>query len=167
MWHELSARRDKAVIYLVPPEQFQRQEFFARLWPFPTVIDWRQQFLETQVRPAQAFLNVSVESELKRLRTIGDSASKFFCFINNEYLLARWKTSQREQFWFALWNNFPHLQGIIVFTVLNTPELLPSKMELEQWRKHGRLFSPADFLTETQHDENQGTGFGKRASDFS
>ena len=151
MWQELWARRDRTALYLVPPEKYNQQEYLAHLLPHVKVIDWREEFLQTAT-PTQRYLNLSVKSELDRIRKIGDSAKRVFCLINNEYFLTRLTARDRQRFWLGLWNDFPHTTGIIVFSVLDTPELLPDKIDLENWRKRGRLFSSDNLFTEKQND---------------
>ena len=74
-------------------------------------------------------MGITVASELQRLRAIGNSARRIFSIINTEYFLAKFTTMEREQFWLGLWSDFPHVTGIVLFTVLNTPAFLPDKLE--------------------------------------
>lgn len=141
MWQPDWTRRDRTILYIVPSSRFQEQEFLTyQLLPSATVVDWRKDFL-ANVRPTQRRLGLTVTGELERLRRIGNSARSVFSIINTEYFLARFTEREREQFWLALWNDFPHLTGIIIFSALDTPALLPDKLDLENWRKDGRLFS--------------------------
>lgn len=141
MWQPDWTQRDRTILYIVPSTRFQEQEFLTyQLLPSATAVDWRKEFL-AKVRPTQRRLGLTVASEIERIRRIGNSAQRVFSIINTEYFLAHFTEREREQFWLALWSDFPHLTGIIVFSVLNTPALLPDKLDLENWRKDGRLFS--------------------------
>ena len=141
MWQPDWARRDMTNLYIVPPTRFQEQEFLTyQLLPAAAVVDWRKEFLGT-LRPKQRRLGLSVAGELERLRRIGNSAQRVFSIINTEYFLARFTARELEQFWLALWSDFPHLTGIILFCTLDTPALLPDKLDLENWLNDGRLFS--------------------------
>jgi hypothetical protein len=141
MWQLDWTRRDRTNLYLIPPTRYQEQEFLTyQLLPSAVVVDWRKEFL-ANVRPTQRLLGLTVSGELNRIRRIGDSARRVFSIINTEYFLARFTEREREQFWLALWGDFPHIKGIIIFSALDTPTLLPDKLDLENWRNDGRLLA--------------------------
>jgi hypothetical protein len=140
MWKPDWTRRGKTNLYIVPPARYNEQDFLTyQLLPSAKVIDWRKEFLSA-ARKAQKRLGLTVASELERLDRIGNSERRVFSVINTEYFLARFNEREREQFWRGLFNGFPHLTGILVITALDSPSLLPSKFDLEDWRKDGRLF---------------------------
>jgi hypothetical protein len=141
MWQPNWTRRDRTNLHIVPPVRFQEQELLTyQLLPSAEVVDWRKEFL-SNVRPAQRLLGLTVTGELERIRRIADSARRVFSIINTEYFLARFTENEREDFWLALWGDFPHHKGIIVFSVLDTAALLPNKLDLENWRNDDRLLS--------------------------
>lgn len=140
MWKPDWNRRDKSHLYIVPRARYAEQELLTyALAPSAKVIDWRTEFLKT-VRPTQKRLSLTIAGELERLRKIADADKKIFSFINTEYMLARFDERMREQFWLALWKNFPYLNGILLFTVLDSPAFLPDKLTLADWHTEGRLF---------------------------
>lgn len=144
MWKPDWKRRDRTHLYVVPQSKFQEQEFLTyQLIPSAAIVDWRQEFLAA-ARPSQKRLGISVETEIRRLQTICNSAQKVFSVINTEYLLAHFTERMREQFWLALWSSFPNLTGILVFTVLDAPAILPDNYSLENWRREERLFSVSE-----------------------
>jgi hypothetical protein len=139
MWQADWGRRDKTNLYVVPAAKFQEQEFLAyKLWPSAVIVDWRTDFL-TSVRPTQRHMGLTVAGEIERIRQFCNSERQVFIIINTEYFLARFTEIEREQFWFGLWGDFPHLKGIIIFTALDTPAFLPNKLVLESWDNAGRL----------------------------
>lgn len=141
MWKPDWKRRDRSHLYIVPPARFKDQEFLTyQLIPSAKVVDWRREFLAT-ARPTQKLLGINVQTEIARLQNICNSEQKVFSVINTEYLLAHFTERMREQFWLALWSNFPNFTGILVFIVLNSPAILPDEYSLENWRKEERLFS--------------------------
>ncbi len=145
MWIPDWTRRDRTHLYVIPREKYREQEFLTNaLTPSAIVVDWREDFLET-ARPTQKRLSLTIEDEKKRLKRIGESDKRIFSVINTEYMLARFDEEQRRQFWISLWNDYPHLNGILLFCVLDAPTLLPDKLTLENWRKDGRLFYAEDL----------------------
>jgi hypothetical protein len=141
MWQPDWTRRDRTILYIVPAQRFEEQEFLTyQLLPSAVVVDWRKEFL-ANVRPTQRRMGLTVTGEIERIRRIGDSARRVFSIINTEYFLARITEREREQFWLAMWSDFPHLTGMIMFSALDTIALLPDKLDLESWRNEGRLFS--------------------------
>jgi len=146
MWEPDWTRRDKTNLCLIPVESYADQENLMRTaFPAAKIIDWRRGFLDT-ARRTQKRLSLTVESETKKLSTIGNSDRRIFAVINTEYMLAALDEQKREQFWLALRTNFPHLEGIIVFTALAAKEFVPDKLTLTAWRNAGRLID----LTEMQ-----------------
>lgn len=140
MWKPDWTRRDRTNVLLIPPEKFAEQEGFARsAFPSSKVVDWRKEFLRT-ARPHQKRLGLSVATEIGRLTSIGNSSRRIFAIINTEYLLAALNEEARDQFWLSLRNDFPHLEGILIFTVLATKEFLPDKLTLAAWKNTERLF---------------------------
>ncbi len=141
MWQDAWIRRDKTLLYLIPRDQFSRQEALAHQLPHANVVNWREEFLRT-VRPSQRYLSLSVQGELDRLKQIGEIRKSILCFINNEYFLTRFNGPERAAFYRGLWSDFAHHQSIIVFTILDSVQLLPSGVELEQWEMSGRVKRP-------------------------
>lgn len=140
MWNPDWTRRGRTHLYIVPRERYLEQEFLTyALAPSAIVVDWRKYFLD-QARPTQKRLSLTLADEIKRLTRIGNSDKRIFSIINTEYLLARFNEKEREQFWGALLDNFPHLNGLILFTALDAPALLPDKLTLANWQTDGRLF---------------------------
>ena len=145
MWKPDWKRRDRTHLYIVPRERYAEQAFLtSALAPEAVVVDWREDFLKT-ARPRQKRLDLTVAGEVARLMRIGNSDKRVFSIINTEYLLARFDEKKREEFWLALFKNFPHLEGLLIFCALDAPALLPDKLTLENWRKDGRLFYAADL----------------------
>ena len=119
------------------------QESFVHRLPHVRVIDWRKEFLKA-VRPGQQFLNLKAQSELDRLKAcVKSNEGSILCTINTEYALTRFDPNERQTFWRGLRTDFPYCKSIIVFGVLNSPELLPC--DLEQWRTSSRLVNPEEF----------------------
>lgn len=140
MWKPDWTRRGRTHLYVVPHARFEEQELLAyALLSSSVVVDWRAEFLAA-ARPAQKRLGLSVAGEIERFTRIGNSDKRVFSIVNTEYLLARFDEPTREQFWLALFDGFPHLNGLLVFTVLDAPALLPDKLTLRDWEKEGRLF---------------------------
>lgn len=140
MWIPDWTRRDRTHLYIIPRQKYAEQEHLTyALASNAVTVDWRTDFLET-ARPTQKRLSLTIDTEKKRLKRIGDAERKIYSIINTEYLLARFDEEQRKQFWISLWNDFPHLNGILLFCVLDVPAFLPDKLTLEDWHKDGRLF---------------------------
>lgn len=143
MWRtRFQGRRDRTLLMLVPPARYARQrEFVCERLSGLVLFDWRAEFLKT-VQPEQRYLNLSVRGEVERLKQAsvarkGDT----ICFINTEYALAHFSYDERQEFWRALWGDFPYSDAILIYAALNTRELLP--FDLEQWQQAGRVLSPA------------------------
>lgn len=132
--------RKRTALFLFPPELCGNQEELASNFSNCTVIDWLSNTLK-KADDLQRFVNTNVDIEIDNIRQKADSERKVFCFINNEYFLARFDGEERKLFWQSLWKNFPHLNGIVVFFVLNSPEILPNNLDLESWKEEDRLFS--------------------------
>lgn len=140
MWIPDWMRRDRTHLYIVPRERYAEQEFLTNAFaPSAVIVNWREEFLKN-VRPTQKFLSLTLNGEMNRLRSIGNSDKQIFSIINTEYLLAGLDEAKREQFWLSLWSDFPHLTGILLFCVLDAPALLPDNLTLKDWQKDGRLF---------------------------
>jgi len=137
MWEEVWNRKDRTLLLLIPTTDFDRQEAFVHQLPLVRVIDWRAQFLEG-LRPGQRYMNLSVQNELDRLKGwVKSSEGCILCVIHTEYPLTRFSRNERQLFWRGLWTDFPYSSSIVVFTVLDSPELLPDN--LEQWKANDRL----------------------------
>jgi hypothetical protein len=153
MWEEVWNRKDRTLLLLIPTAEFARQEPFVRQLPHVRVVDWRKEFLQT-LRPDQRFLNLRVQSELDRLKVwVKSNEGSIICVINTEYALSRFDPNERQLFWRGLWLDFPYCTSIVVFSVLDSPELLPCN--LEQWRASRRLVNPDEFAgggTDAQDD---------------
>jgi hypothetical protein len=136
-------KRDRTFLFLIPPEKYARQRAFVdELRPAVTIVDWRANFLQS-VLPKQRYLNLTVQSELSRLKDLSvQHKNKYLCMINTEYALMRFKPDERETFWRGLWTDFPYSDSVIIYTVLNTLELLPQRVEFEQWEANGRVLCP-------------------------
>lgn len=141
IWKPDWTRRGRTHVYVVPRERYAEQKLLTyALAPSAVVIDWREDFLAT-ARPAQKRLSLTIAGEIARLTRIGNSIDKrIFSVISTEYMLARFDENERRQFWLSLWSDFPHLSGILLFTVLDAPAFLPDKSSLETWQADGRLF---------------------------
>ena len=145
MWMPDWSRRGKINLYVIPRERWHEQEFLTFAFaPSATIVDWREDFLET-ARKTQKRLDLTIDTEKARLTRIGDADKKIFAVINTEYLLARFDENRRREFWISMWNDYPHLNGVVLFCVLDAPALLPEKSNLKQWREDGRLFYAADL----------------------
>lgn len=141
IWKPDWTRRGKTHVYVVPRQRYGEQELLAyALAPSAVVVDWRKDFLDT-MREGQKRLNLTIASETARLRRIGNSKDKrILALINTEYMLARFDEDERRRLWLSLRNDFPHLNGILLFTVLDAPQFLPDKATLNDWQADGRLF---------------------------
>jgi hypothetical protein len=130
------------LILLIPPERYARQqEFVTEHLSGVITLDWRAEFLKT-VRPEQRYLNLSVRGEVERLKTASVARrGEALCFINTEYALTRFSYDDRQEFWRALWGDFPYSEAILIYAALDTPDLLP--FDLETWKKAGRVLPPA------------------------
>lgn len=145
MWQDVWGRRDKTLLYVIPPEYYARQEALAYQLPHITVIDWKAEFLNS-INQTQRFLNLSAAGELNRLKQFSETRKGILCLINTEYALSRFDRQERELFWRGLWTDFPYSKSIIVFTVLDTPELLPGGMDFELWEAGGRVKRPFESV---------------------
>lgn len=141
MWERLEGRRDSTTLYVIPRKLYARQAELASDIPRVLIVDWRVKFL-SGVTPTQRNLSLSVQSELYRLKALSEECTGFLCLINTEYLLSRFGQDARESFWRGLMSNFPYNPCVIVFTVLDSPELLPSSAILRQLQESGRLIRP-------------------------
>lgn len=143
MWEDVWNRKDRALLLLIPTAEFARQEPFVHQLPHIRVIDWRMEFIRT-LRPDQRFLNLRVQGELDRLKAwVNSNEGSILCVINTEYALTRFDFNERQLFWRGLWMDFPYSRSIVVFSVLDSPELLPSN--LEQWRAGRRIVDTYEF----------------------
>lgn len=139
---ELRDRRDRTLIMLIPPQRCRHQAVFVHehLDGF-VLLDWRAEFLKT-VRPEQRYLNLSVRGEVQRLKEAGAAhRHEMLCFINTEYALTYFDYDARQEFWRALWGDFPYNDAILIYTALDVPALLP--FDLEQWKQAGRVLPHA------------------------
>lgn len=149
MWEPDWTRRDRTLLCIMSPNSYASQEALARsIFPSSRVIDWRTEFLNT-LRPTQKRLDLSVDSEIKRLAKIGDSEKRIFSIINTEYMLAGFTPEKRDQFWLALKGDFPHSKGILIFSVLAAKDLMPHKLTLEDWLRGGRLLDASEIQAGT------------------
>ncbi|HEX8198557.1 MAG TPA: hypothetical protein VF571_20345 [Pyrinomonadaceae bacterium] len=140
MWKPDWTRRDKTHLLIIPRERFAEQTLLTyALAPSAVVVDWREEFLR-EARPTQKRLSLTVAGEIDRLTRIGNRDKRIYSIINTEYLLAGFDERTRDQFWRSLWSDFPHLKGILLFTVLDAPAMLPDKLTLADWQADGRLF---------------------------
>ena len=145
MWLPDWTRRGRTHLYVIPRERYAEQEFLTNAFaPAAVVVDWREDFLTT-ARKTQKRLGITIDDEKKRLTRIGNSDKKIFSIINTEYLLAGLNEDRRKEFWLSLWNDYPHLNGVLLFCVLDAPQFLPDKLTLEDWRKDDRLFYAMDL----------------------
>lgn len=143
MWRtKFRYSRDRTLIMPILPERYRDQAVFAREHLSGIVLlDWRAEFLKT-VKPEQRYLNLSVRGEVQRLTAASRTYRKeTLCFINTEYALTYFSYDARQEFWRALWGDFPYNEAILIYTALDTPALLP--FDLEQWKKAGRVLPPA------------------------
>lgn len=138
MWQDLWEWRDKTLLFLIPKHLYASQELFARRLPAVSIIDWREEFLRT-VQLEQKYLNLSVQTELDRIKTWSETKAQSILCINTEYALTRFTYNQLQMFWRGLWRDFPYSKSIIIYGVLDSPELLPDN--LEQWKASNRVLS--------------------------
>lgn len=144
MWKPDWTQRGRTNLYIVPRERYFEQKLLTEAFaPAAIIVDWRKDFLET-ARDKQKILSLTIADEINRLRRIGNADKRIFSIINTEYMLARFNERTREQFWLSLWNDFPHLNGVLLFTVLDAPAFLPDKSTLSIWENGGRLFYAAN-----------------------
>lgn len=139
MWSRFQHSRECTLILLIPPSRFARQEEFVyeKLDAIDAVLDWRAEFLSA-VKPTQRYLNLSVRGEVQRLKEVSAvRAGQALCIINTEYALARFGSDERQEFWRALWADFPYNQSILIYAALDSPALLP--FNLERWKAAGRV----------------------------
>jgi hypothetical protein len=142
MWRtKFRYSRDRTLILPIPPERHRDQAVFVHEHlSFIDLLDWRAEFLKT-VKPEQRYLNLSVRGEVQRLKDASAAhRKKTLCFINTEYALTYFTYDKRQEFWRALWGDFPHNEAILIYTALGAPALLP--FDLEQWKKAGRVLPP-------------------------
>lgn len=139
MWRtKFQYSRERTLILPIPPERYARQEEFVHEHLSGIrILDWRAEFLKT-VKPEQRYLNLSVRDEVQSLKNLSASQRGYtLCFINTEYALTRFSYDARQEFWRALWGDFPHNEAILIYSALAVPALLP--FDLEQWKKAGRV----------------------------
>lgn len=134
--------RERTLILLIPPERCGRQHEFAHEHlTGVSSFDWRAEFLKT-VKPEQRYLNLNVRDEVQRLKEVSTrQKGQILCFINTEYALTRFTYDERQEFWRALWGDFPYNEAILIYSALAVPALLP--FDLERWKKAGRVLPPA------------------------
>lgn len=137
------SRRDKTFLFLIPLEKYARQRSVAdELWSPITIIDWRDNFLQS-VQLEQRYLNLTVQGELNCLKNLSaKNKGEILCVINTEYALIHFSRDERQAFWRALWTDFPYSDSVIIYGVLDTPELLPLRVEFEQWEANKRVLRP-------------------------
>lgn len=139
MWRtKFRYSRERTLILPIPPERYRQQAGFVHEHlSGVTLCDWRAEFLKT-VKPEQRYLNLSVRGEVQRLKEVSARhRGHTLCFINTEYALTRFTYDERQEFWRALWGDFPYNEAILIYTALAVPTLLP--FDLEQWQKAGRV----------------------------
>lgn len=142
MWRtRFQYSRDRTLILPIPPGRCRDQEVFVYEHLSGIVLlDWRAEFLKT-VKPEQRYLNLSVRSEVQRLKDAGRNFRReTLCFIKTEFALTYFTYDERQEFWRALWGDFPYNEAILIYTALDAPALLP--FDLEQWKKAGRVLPP-------------------------
>jgi hypothetical protein len=134
--------RERTLILLIPPERYERQEEFVHEHLSGiSIFDWRSEFLKT-VKPEQRYLNLSVRGEVQRLKDVSAlQKGHTLCVINTEYALTQFSYDERQEFWRALWGDFPYNEAILIYSALAVPALLP--LDLEQWKQAGRVLPPA------------------------
>ncbi len=134
--------RERTLILLIPREYYARQkEFVYEHLSGVGILDWRAEFLKT-VKPEQRYLNLGVRDETQRLKEVSALQKwQTLCFINTEYALTRFSYDERQEFWCALWGDFPYNEAILIYSALDVPALLP--FDLEKWKKAGRVLPPA------------------------
>lgn len=134
--------RERTLLLIVPPARYARQqEFVHEHISGVSILDWREEFLKA-VKPEQLYLNLSVRGEVERLKRASVTRKgEAICFINTEYALTRFTYDERQDFWRAMWGDFPYSDAILIYATLNTPALLP--FDLEQWKKAGRILPSA------------------------
>lgn len=139
MWRtKILQGRYRTLILPIPPEFYARQqEFVYEHLSGVNILDWRAEFLKT-VKPEQRYLNLSVRGEVQRLKEASaQQKGQTLCFINTEYALTRFTYDERQEFWRALWGDFPYSDAILIYTALAVPTLLP--FDMEQWQRAGRV----------------------------
>jgi hypothetical protein len=143
MWKKrFQHSRERTLLLLVPPERFARQEEFVyEKLSAISVLDWRAEFLQT-VKTGHKHLNLSVRGEVERLKEASAARpGQTLCVINTEYALTRFSYDERQEFWRALWGDFPYNESILIYSALDAPALLP--LHLERWKAAGRVLPPA------------------------
>jgi hypothetical protein len=143
MWRtKFRYSRERTLILLIPPERYGRQdEFVHEHLSGVSILDWREEFLKT-VKPEHRYLNLSVRDEAQRLKEVSARhKGRALCVINTEYALTHFSYDERQEFWRALWGDFPYNEAILIYSALAVPALLP--FDLEQWKKADRVLPPA------------------------
>lgn len=140
MWQSIWNWRDKTFLFLIQQHEYKRQESLARRLPHIHIINWRDEFLLT-AQPEQKYLNLSVQGELDRIKMWSESnPQSILCIVDTDYALMRLTYEHRQMFWRGLWSDFPYSKSIILYTVLNSLELLPDNFE--QWETSKRIIRP-------------------------
>jgi len=143
MWRtKFRYSRERTLILPIPPERYARQEEFVHEHlSGVSILDWRAEFLKT-VKPEQRYLNLSVRDEAQWLKKVSArQKGHTICLINTEYALTRFSYDERQEFWRMLWGDFPYNEAILIYSVLNVPDLLP--FDLEPWKRADRVLPPA------------------------
>lgn len=137
--HDFWYARHKSLILPIPPDDWGHAHNHAASLPNCTVLDWRQEVLQT-VRPKQQRLRVSDQTEIERLSRWSEVyPRKLIAIVNTEYFLTKLNHRERDSFWRRLYRGTPHLSCIVVYVVLQIPELLPRN--LDDWGAEDRLLS--------------------------
>ncbi len=140
MFNNLRTLRNRTALFLVPPMDSGRQELIAAQYSNTKVVNWLTESLSAS-EISQKYINTSPEIELSKIRKVADSNNRTFCFINNEYFLTRFSSDERKEFFLRLRENVIHLNGVVVFFIVDSPNILPSSLILSTWREDNRLFS--------------------------
>jgi len=143
MWRtKFRYSRERTLILPIPPERYARQEEFVHEHlSGVSILDWRAEFLKT-VKPEQRYLNLSVRDEAQWLKKVSArQKGHTICLINTEYALTRFSYDERQEFWRTLWGDFPYNEAILIYSVLDVPDLLP--FDLEPWKRADRVLPPA------------------------
>jgi len=143
MWRtKFRYSRERTLILPIPPERFaQQEEFVHEHLSGVSILDWRAEFLKT-VKPEQRYLNLSVRDEAQWLKKVSArQKGHTICLINTEYALTRFSYDERQEFWRTLWGDFPYNEAILIYSVLDVPDLLP--FDLEPWKRADRVLPPA------------------------
>jgi hypothetical protein len=103
------------------------------------VIDWLED-TKRNLRTTQKLISTDSQREWgKLLNWCQLYPQKLLLIKNSDYMLTKLTVRDRYEFWRRSLHGLPHLESVIAFMVVDSPEVLPPN--LLEWIGEGRVFS--------------------------